>query len=79
MSERPMSVVPLTNALNERFDKGYAPSLIGSDMKTLITFGLVKVDSEKCFSLTTLGLAQSKIDAEKAQPNDQSKQALESV
>ncbi len=64
-ANKPISIVLLTKRLNERYEKGYAPSLIGSDVKILIIRGLIKIDEKKCFSLTNLGVIAFEEDKQK--------------
>jgi len=51
-ARHPMNIVRLTVIINERFLKDYSPSLIGSDLKTLIADGRVKINDAKCFLLS---------------------------
>jgi len=77
LAKKPMNIISLTNTFNENFQKGYAPSLIGIDIKTLMTLGLVSMSSSKTFSLTQLGLTQINIEGEQKRSNDQSKEVQE--
>ncbi len=52
----PLDIVRLTAVINECFSRDYSPSIIGGDVKVFIVEGLVKIDDNKCFSITGLGM-----------------------
>jgi len=72
--QRPLSIISLTDKVNKRYLKDYSPSLVGGDVKTLIAKNLVKIDEEKCFSLTGLGIVCSEAHEEEARLNDRSRE-----
>jgi len=71
LAKKPMNIISLTNTLNENFQKGYTPSLIGSDIKVLMSCGLVTTDTGRIFSLTSSGVNQFKIDTRDDEQKDQ--------
>jgi len=75
LAKKPMNIISLTSLLNQTFSKGYAPSLIGSDIKTLMMLGLVEMNVSKTFSLTLLGMTRMNFEKEeKNRLNNQSKE-----
>lgn len=68
--KQPLPIILLTDKVNNRYSKDYPPSLVGGDVKMLIAQALVKIDNEKCFSLTGLGIVCSEAHKEKIRSND---------
>lgn len=54
--QQPLSIISLTNIVNEDYSRDYTPSLVGRDVKALISDNLVRIDEEKRFLLTENGI-----------------------